>query len=641
MATYNTLIGNEVESLTLPRTQVYKATHDGSDRLPFMQRSFISFTYGGKHIEDFNLIAVNSGDRMEREGYASFEDLTSTYDTIHGQFYWGTYFHENSLNLTLATDGITQNQLDDFKRWFRAGSIRELILAEHPNRAILARIAQPPHISVIPFQETVTVPFYNEFGDKTYTTSTTLYRGQIDLEFVMDEPFWYSIQNILGRQNTLEGYYEENWIDANGRIAAIADSPDALKIIYEDRIPLGSTTAIDVFLGGDTYASVSYTLWSKIVTAATETEWNAAQQLNLSDEKMSYSRELETHEVEEEDENGNKQTIQKQEYTYYKGAHIATEIDGELYGARIGGSQIEDVGEVQGVALPYGSEANLYYAGTAPSPVKLRFTLQPTFSSDYYIITPGNSHSDGNAYNTITLTSTEKHEFKFTLPTFWLSYNQVLEIFDNDSIMKVGTAWLTVRETIRNTIRHPIIRAWANMLINKYDSSGGNGIITQENQSMGALRGDLKQGMQYLLLDSSRQAFPAAFTFDGKTGLAIGKFLYRDIDLIEITPNESLVSQIQAGAIEKTEVVTTDPESGETITTVTEKQKENYFKTQEENVGDMVRSSYLILDERNVLDGYYRVQNWSEEHPDYAYLITHDVVSGLQDLHFEFKNLYL
>jgi len=94
MATYTTLVGNEVASPTLPHSQVYKATHEeGGKRLPFMYRSFISFTYGGKHIEDFNLIAVTNGDRMEREGYAEFEDLTSTYDTINGQFYWGTYFH--------------------------------------------------------------------------------------------------------------------------------------------------------------------------------------------------------------------------------------------------------------------------------------------------------------------------------------------------------------------------------------------------------------------------------------------------------------------------------------------------------------------------------------------------------------------
>jgi hypothetical protein len=115
--TYTTLYGTEVESLTPPRTQVYKATHDGNKRLPYMNRSFISFSYGSKKnsngeevpvfIEDFNLIATTSGDRMERDAYASFEDLTSTYDTIPGQFYWGTYFHTNSIQFTLATDGIT------------------------------------------------------------------------------------------------------------------------------------------------------------------------------------------------------------------------------------------------------------------------------------------------------------------------------------------------------------------------------------------------------------------------------------------------------------------------------------------------------------------------------------------------------
>ena len=49
----------------------------------------------------------------------------------------------------------------------------------------------------------------------------------------------------------------------------------------------------------------------------------------------------------------------------------------------------------------------------------------------------------------------------------------------------------------------------------------------------------------------------------------------------------------------------------------------------------------IILDERNVLDNYYQVQAWEAAHPDYAYKITHDVANGLQDLHFEFKNMYL
>jgi len=58
-------------------TQVYIATHRGEgagSRLPYMNRSFISFSFGSKkdstgkeipvNIEDFNLIATIDGDRL-------------------------------------------------------------------------------------------------------------------------------------------------------------------------------------------------------------------------------------------------------------------------------------------------------------------------------------------------------------------------------------------------------------------------------------------------------------------------------------------------------------------------------------------------------------------------------------------------
>lgn len=652
MATYATLYGNEVESPTLPLTQVYKVTHDGTQRLPYMDRSFISFSYGDKNIEDFNLIATTNGDRMERDAYASFEDLTSTYDTIPGQFYWGTYFHTHSITFNLVTDGMTQIELDNFKRWFRAGTIRELVLAEHPNRAILARVANPPHLSLLAFEQKVAVPFRvgedDNASEVNYETSTSLYRGEIELEFVMDEPFWYAKQNILGHQNTLDGYYEESWVDANGKITTIKDSKDALKIIYEDHIPLGSTTKIDVFLGGDIYASVKYELWSRIVKEITQEEYNTEVNNEAATEqiKSAYWPVSNTEEENTSDE------TQK----YYVGALIAFKKDGgnAWLGGKIGGAELlGSSAPVQGIALPISEKANLYYAGTAPAPVKLRFTLQPQIRQQdtsggtgaYYIITPKNKHSTEGTYNTITLEASEKHEFKFTLPTFWLSYNQVIEIFDNESIIKVSNAWLTVRETIRNTIRHPIIRAWANMLINKYDSLGGTGIIS-DTMDLAALRGDLERGMQMLLLDNNDQPFPASFSFDGKTGLAIGKFTYRNIENITITPysisgeNLSLEEQIRNSSYNTQEIIEYDEEDNPITTTVIT-QKENYTLVEEENVGDMVKSSYLILDERNVLDGNYQVQAWTESHPDYAYQITHDVDNGLQDLHFEFKNMYL
>jgi len=54
-------------SSPIKRSQVYLATHEGSGerRLPYMNRSFISFRFGDRNIEDFNLIATFSDTGMD------------------------------------------------------------------------------------------------------------------------------------------------------------------------------------------------------------------------------------------------------------------------------------------------------------------------------------------------------------------------------------------------------------------------------------------------------------------------------------------------------------------------------------------------------------------------------------------------
>ena len=219
--------------------QVYQATHlsDGKSD-SYMNRSFISFSYGGKNIEDFNLIACVNGDRMERQLTGNFNDLITSYDVINGQYYWGTYFTNNEMSFTLATDGITQPELEDFIHWFKPGEIKELILAEHPNRAIMARVAAPPILSTIPFEEKV------EFvlDGQTVNTSTTLYKGEIQLDFIMDDPFWYSKLSLLIRKDEENEEWVKEWKDANGNNVSVLDSKDALKIIYEDGIPILPST---------------------------------------------------------------------------------------------------------------------------------------------------------------------------------------------------------------------------------------------------------------------------------------------------------------------------------------------------------------------------------------------------------------
>ena len=229
------LIGQENFSNLQENTQVYKATHDGAgNSLSHMNKSFISFSFGEKYIEDFGLL-VTIDDRLKKGIYSSFSDLTSSFDTLDGQLYWGSKIEPNKIDLVLSTDGITERQLDDFKEWFAPGKIREFILSEHPNRAIMARVATAPEMALLPFEQQVEVQISPE--SDLFATSTTLYKGDISISFIMDEPFWYS------KLNSMPYYVDKKTLQSlsvnseNSNKTTTAQDADMMKIMYEDRIP--------------------------------------------------------------------------------------------------------------------------------------------------------------------------------------------------------------------------------------------------------------------------------------------------------------------------------------------------------------------------------------------------------------------
>lgn len=178
--------------------------------LSILNRQFISFSYGEKNIEDFDLLAVFSNDRLDKEIYAPFNDTTTEQAELDGQMFWRSNFKAGQLSFDLATDGMTSVQLQDFKNWFQPGIERELILSEHYGRAILARVASAPQMSLLPFEKEVEV----NIAGTLHKTKTSLYKGDIKLEFVMDDPYWYEIKS----------YVETT-------------SEEDLKLIFEDNVP--------------------------------------------------------------------------------------------------------------------------------------------------------------------------------------------------------------------------------------------------------------------------------------------------------------------------------------------------------------------------------------------------------------------
>jgi len=75
----------------------------------------------------------------------------------------------------------------------------------------MARVVQPPTLNLLPFEHNVDITI----SSNTYKTKTTLYKGDISLSLVMDEPHWYGITNILGKKSTVQDRerYEDVWYD--------------------------------------------------------------------------------------------------------------------------------------------------------------------------------------------------------------------------------------------------------------------------------------------------------------------------------------------------------------------------------------------------------------------------------------------
>ena len=544
------------------RGQVYLATHEGERLLPLMKRSFISFSFGYRtegnkkypmNIEDFDLIATISNNSLSRQGYAAFEDNTTTYDNLPGQQYWSTHYRTNTIDFTLATDGMTQQKLDQFLYWFRAGETKELILAEHPNRAILARVAQPPELNLLPFEQPTTVIIVGQ----EYTTSTTLYKGEIQLSLVMDEPHWYALNNILGEKVERDNrvYYEDYWHDPNNpdQKISIFASQDALKILYEDGIPLGSMIKDNMLLGNGAYAQ-------------------------SEDEPRSS-----TWSLLESDEN----------FASGVGAMIVDNNATDNFTAIIAGAMVDISGN--GIeALSAGSEAYFFYSGTAPAPTKLSFSLQPVIDNNtYYITVPKNSIVDSKTpYNTITIKSVHEQEFRFTTPNIFTSYNKVIQIFHNMIKLDSSYTWEQIREKIREKVRHPVIRAWANNILPPMTD---NGALAQEDPTS-----KCSSMSNIFRMTDGGQVTTVDFSFNSEDGQATGKFQYR-----ENTSSTTLI-------------------------------------TATEDVGDMLKSNYIIISDRNYTTPNGELHKWEDIDKTRSHVFTHDCEGvNLTKISILYKNMYL
>lgn len=510
----NYIHGNE-ELSTVKRTQVYQVTHDGAgNRLPLMRRSFMSFSYGGKHIEDFNLV-VTMGERLNKNVYSDFEDLTSDYTTQDGSHFWGTRIKENTLVFDLTTDYMTQNMLDDFKMWFKPGVERDLILAEHPNRYIRARVAVAPSINMLPFGEKVEMQLQKPGSDENDSnrilkcnTMTTVYKGDITVSFVMSEPYWIGILNYMPYPGTnINSNLDPRITELMNQIVTTnsLSSEDALKICLEDEIPHDVALFGDpMFIGTDE----SYT--EAIISMVSRDEQNLADYPAYTEQSQ---------------------------MTYIRTASVDySHVDWEdaIIGYVIANSD--------GLSLDKDTPRYLFYSGTAPSKPIMKFTMELKLNNEGYITNPVNSLGNPNATQKSYI-KVGKNYFYFTTPSICTMYNRVLElVYKADSAATV----FDLKQDVRDNIKNKYVRAWALYCLKEFSQASFVSAIKSAFITKFTKFFTVKTTFTYNYnttppTRTQKNYYEATFQFDSKTGEAKGWFncltLKEPVDGEEIIEN--------------------------------------------------------------------------------------------------------
>lgn len=181
------------------------------------EKEFIDFSFDGKYISEFGMVAVFDGDRHTFAASPSFDNETTEVNGAAGQLFWGSNIKSLKRTFHLATDGMTEIQVNEFKKHFQPGRYGKFIEDKLAYRYGYCRVAEVIEFKVVPFQKRIKF-----LG---FPVDVNEYKGEATITFEWDDPYMYSTMN----------YIEEKDAPTKEDYISVA------KAVYNNGIPLYSS----------------------------------------------------------------------------------------------------------------------------------------------------------------------------------------------------------------------------------------------------------------------------------------------------------------------------------------------------------------------------------------------------------------
>lgn len=248
-----------------------------------MNGDFLGFSFGNIHSDNFNITHVSTSDRYEETLLPEFEDKIEPIIGNDGNYYFGSLYRTKGFTVSFAFDSVTELQFRKMSQWLNSKVVASLIFDERPYKVYTAKVATPPQISYICFDEPKRNLYTNGGGIKNRDIPIhnnddrqRTYKGEGTIEFICPFPFareqfkildkygsfedfqnnfgeTFSYNSQVGPGNTLTTYTNINeWAEASGILtndefnAKLLDRPNQI-----DDTSVGYNYVIPVYNPGD------------------------------------------------------------------------------------------------------------------------------------------------------------------------------------------------------------------------------------------------------------------------------------------------------------------------------------------------------------------------------------------------------
>lgn len=173
---------------------------------------FIGFSFSERHCSEFNLTVVSPNSSYTESLFAEFEDKSLTVEGKTGSYYFGTKINNKPINIELAFDNLTSQNLKDIKSWLSPKTTGKLIFDASPYKYYYVKLSSSPSFSFVPFEEVI------EVGG--VTTRTHIFKGTLSISFISYDPYGYSdycrIYDVPIWNGTTMVYHSYSWTNIPG-----------------------------------------------------------------------------------------------------------------------------------------------------------------------------------------------------------------------------------------------------------------------------------------------------------------------------------------------------------------------------------------------------------------------------------------